>query len=67
MNIKRTFAANVRARRKELGLTMRDVAGMAKISPSTVSQVENEKTDMQISKAEHLANTLGTTLVKLLR
>lgn len=53
------FGAAIRARRKELGYTQRQLADACGTSLMFVSQLENGKETAQLGKALHIANMIG--------
>src|SRR5512141_2068039 len=62
----RTLGAAVRARRNELGLTMRALAKNAGVSERFLVQLENGEGNISIARLEDVAEGLGTTSAQLL-
>lgn len=57
----RIFTA-LRVRRKELGLTQRDLADLAGVSIRFIHDLENSKPTVQFDRVLAVANTLGLSL-----
>lgn len=53
------IAAELKARRKQLGLTQRDLAGLAGVSLRFVHDLESGKPSVQLTKLLDVANALG--------
>lgn len=56
----------VRARRKEVGLTLARVASLSGLSAPFLSQVENDRARPSITSLQRIADALGTTAAQLL-
>jgi transcriptional regulator with XRE-family HTH domain len=56
------FGLNVKSQREKMGLTLRDVAKKVNLSPSYLSQIENNKTFPSLSAAKNIADVLNTTV-----
>lgn len=57
-----TIAADLRARRKQLGLTQAELADLAGVSVRFVHDLESGKPTVQLSKVLAVASTLGCEL-----
>ena len=57
---------NVRSRRNELNISLRELARRAELSSGFVSQVENDLVSPSLSSLERLADALQVPLIKLL-
>ena len=55
----------IKNRRKQLGLTQRELAGIAKVTQATVCQIEKGDRKIQYKTAISLANALGLELSDL--
>lgn len=62
-----TLAEQLRARRKQLGLTQLDVADLSGLSLRFIHDCENGKPSVQLNKVQDLARVLGLTLNLSLR
>ena len=62
----RTLGTAVRARRNELGLTMRVLATKAGVSERFLVQLENGEGNISVARLEDVAEGLGTTGARLL-
>ncbi len=62
----RIFCDNLRARRKELGLTQAQVAKTLGVDQSTYSQIENGRAAPTLSTVERVALALDTSWSELL-
>ena len=62
----RTLGAAVRARRNELGLTMRALAKKAAVSERFLVQLENGEGNISVARLEDVAEALATTGAQLL-
>lgn len=61
------MAYNIRKRRRELGLTLAEVANAVGVSKGTVSKWESGKTqNMRADNAYNLANILGVSVIEIL-
>ena len=56
------FGAVLRSRRKELGYTQGELAGLCGVSVSFISDMERGKSTVEIVKALYVAGTLGINL-----
>lgn len=56
------FGAVLRSRRKELGYTQGELAGLCGVSVSFISDMERGKSTVEIGKALYVAGTLGINL-----
>lgn len=56
------IAAALKARRKQLGLTQRDLAELAGVSLRFIHDLENGKPTVQLEKVMTVATTLGYEL-----
>ncbi|WP_460885301.1 helix-turn-helix domain-containing protein [Saccharopolyspora gloriosae] len=56
----------IRARRKELGRTLAEIAGISGLSAPFLSQIENDRANPSMASLQRLADALGTTAVRLL-
>lgn len=54
---------NISRIRKEKGLTIRDVATMAGVTPSLISQIENDKANPSLATLMALAKSLNTEVI----
>lgn len=61
------FGAMVREHRKRLGLTQPEVARFAQVTVSTLSLVENGKTNCTFELAERIGAAVGVELVPRVR
>ena len=61
-----SFAANLRRRRKELGLSQEQLGTRANIQMADISRYENGGRDPRISTVARLAEALDVTIVDLL-
>lgn len=66
MNTKDSYGEMFRRRRLELGLTLRAVCERTEITPSYLSDIENDRRIPAESKLEKLASILGLDLEYLL-
>ena len=55
----------IRALRKERGISQEDLARRCGVSRQTINAIENNKYDPTLALAFRLANTLGTTVDQL--
>lgn len=60
------IGAELRRRRKELGLTLRDVASEADLTSGFLSQVENDRVSPSLKSLARIAEVLRTPLFHLL-
>ncbi|OBI07585.1 transcriptional regulator [Mycolicibacter heraklionensis] len=56
----------IRAARRARGLTVRDLAQHLRVSPATVSAIENGKTGISVSRLQECADALGVTPAQIL-
>lgn len=56
----------IRAARQARGLTVRDLAQSLRLSPATVSAIENGKTGISVSRLQECAEALGVTPAQIL-
>ena len=56
------LGVRVRERRKELGLTQIDLAGVARVTPRFVSELENGKATAQLAGIQRVLAALGLDL-----
>ncbi|MFB9315797.1 TetR family transcriptional regulator [Nocardioides plantarum] len=56
----------IRARRQEVGLSLRALAGRLGVSPATLSAVENGRTPLTVTRLHRIAELLDTTAPDLL-
>lgn len=56
----------IRAARRARGLTVRDLAGHLRVSPATVSAIENGKTGISVTRLRECAGALGVAPEQLL-
>lgn len=61
-NSTQEIGALIRSRRKELGLTQRDVAELTGVGLNFIHDLENGKPTVQFGKALAVASTLGLEL-----
>ena len=61
------LARGLRRIRRELGLTMRDMAGLLGMDVSTISRIEAERRGVSRWKPSHVAMDLGVPVEELLR
>ena len=57
----------MRARRREVGLSLRALAGQLQVSPATLSAVENGRTPLTVARLHRIAELLDTAAPDLLR
>lgn len=56
----------IRAARRARGLTVRELAQCLRVSPATVSAIENGKTGISVSRLQECAGALGVTPAQIL-
>lgn len=56
----------IRAARRARGLTVRDLARSLRVSPATISAIENGKTGISVSRLQECAEALGVTPAQIL-
>lgn len=56
----------IRAARRARGLTVRDLAQRLRVSPATVSAIENGKTGVSVTRLQECAALLGVTAAQIL-
>lgn len=64
-DVKKRFGSAVRARRKELGLSMDELAQRAGIHRTYLNEAELGKRNVALENVERLAKALGLTLSEL--
>ena len=62
-NIFETIGAEIRIRRKRLGMTQLDVAEMTSLQRQTISRVESGNSSVTIASVERIAAVVGLDLV----
>jgi transcriptional regulator with XRE-family HTH domain len=65
--LRRTFANNVRARRKELGLSQEELADRAQVHRTFVGHVERAETNVSIDNIARISEALEVPPSELLR
>jgi transcriptional regulator with XRE-family HTH domain len=60
------LANEIRSRRRQLNLSMRDLAGETGLSPTLISQLERGIANPTLGSLRKLANALDTTILRLL-
>ncbi|WP_296615396.1 helix-turn-helix transcriptional regulator [Sphingomonas sp.] len=63
---RRLLAVNLRALRKARGMTQEDVAGVAEIDRSYVSEIENQRFSASLDMVERLAGAFGLPVHRML-
>jgi len=66
MDIKRRFAASVRARRSEMGISQEELALRIDADQAYVSRVEAGAINVTLTTAQQFAEALGTDIADLL-
>ena len=61
-----SMGAQVRAARASKGLSLRDVARVLGVSPATLSQIENGRTGLTVSRLSRIADVLDLTVAQIL-
>ncbi|NCO38626.1 MAG: MerR family transcriptional regulator [Armatimonadetes bacterium CG_4_10_14_0_8_um_filter_66_14] len=61
-----SLGRNLNRIRSARGMSLRDLAEAANVSPSFLSQIENDKTSPSISSLTDIARGLGTTVARLI-
>lgn len=61
-----TLGAQVRAARAAKGLSLRGLARTLGVSPATLSQIENGRTRLSVSRLSRIADALGLTVPQIL-
>ena len=61
-----TLGAQVRAARAAKGLSLRDLARIIEVSPATLSQIENGRTGLTVSRLSRIADALELTVSQIL-
>lgn len=64
-SIQETFSNNLKAIRKEKGLSQNDVAERSDMIASTFNRIENMKVSPSIDTIERIANAMGVPFVEL--
>lgn len=65
--LRRTFADNVRARRKELGLSQEELADCAQVHRTFIGHVERAETNISIDNIDRISAALEIPASDLLR
>jgi AcrR family transcriptional regulator/DNA-binding XRE family transcriptional regulator len=60
------LGAQMRAARMARGVTLRGLAKTLELSPATLSQIENGRTSLSVSRLSRIADALGLTVVQVL-
>lgn len=63
MKDKESIGSRIRQRRKEMGYTLRELAGMLDVSPSFLSQVELNQINASINSLRRIAEALGVSML----
>ena len=66
-SLRRTFADNVRARRKELGLSQEELADRAQVHRTFIGHVERAETNISIDNIDRISAALEIAASDLLR
>lgn len=66
-SLRRTFADNVRARRKELGLSQEELAYRAQVHRTFIGHVERAETNVSIDNIHRISAALEIAASELLR
>jgi AcrR family transcriptional regulator/DNA-binding XRE family transcriptional regulator len=61
-----TLGAQVRAARASTGLSLRSLARLLEVSPATLSQIENGRTGLTVSRLSRIADALKLTVPQIL-
>jgi AcrR family transcriptional regulator/DNA-binding Xre family transcriptional regulator len=61
-----SLGAQVRAARAAKGLSLRDLARVLDVSPATLSQIENGRTGLTVSRLSRIADALELTVAQIL-
>src|SRR6478672_5479890 len=61
-----SLGAQVRAARASKGLSLRDLARVLGVSPATLSQIENGRTGLTVSRLSRIADVLDLTVAQIL-
>jgi AcrR family transcriptional regulator/transcriptional regulator with XRE-family HTH domain len=61
-----TLGAQVRAARASKGLSLRALASLLEVSPATVSQIENGRTGLAVSRLTRIAEVLDLSVAEIL-
>ena len=65
--LRRIFASQVRARRKELGISQEELADRAEVHRTWVSQLERGVSNVSIDNIGRISDALGVPAFELLR
>jgi transcriptional regulator with XRE-family HTH domain len=66
-SLRRTFADNVRARRKELGLSQVELADRAQVHRTFIGHVERAETNVSIDNIDRISAALEVPASELLK
>ena len=66
-SLRRTFADNVRARRKELGLSQEELADRAQVHRTFIGHIERAETNVSIDNIDRISAALEIPASELLR
>jgi transcriptional regulator with XRE-family HTH domain len=66
-SLRRTFADNVRARRKKLGLSQEELADRAQVHRTFIGHVERAETNVSIDNIDRISAALEVPASELLR
>ena len=66
-SLRRTFANNVRARRKELGLSQEELADRAQVHRTFIGHVERGETNVSIANIDRISAALEIPASELLK
>jgi UDP-N-acetylglucosamine 1-carboxyvinyltransferase len=66
VNIKQIVAANIRFKRKQLGLTQANAANQMKVTQQTWQQYESGNQDLRIETLQEIAKTLNVDVLDLI-
>lgn len=66
-SLRRVFADNVRARRKELGLSQEELADRAQVHRTFIGHVERAETNVSIDNIDRISAALEIPAWQLLR
>jgi transcriptional regulator with XRE-family HTH domain len=66
-SLRRTFADNVRARRKELGLSQEELADRAQVHRTFIGHVERAETNVSIDNIDRISAALEVPASELLK
>ena len=66
-SLRHTFADNVRARRKELGLSQEELADRAQVHRTFIGHIERAETNVSIDNIDRISAALEIPASELLR